>query len=267
MANAENAAQAAHADDARMGRSASQTQVTSPGFPFVTVTLAALIALGNLAQVISPPVVKALWRDPKALAAGEWWRLVTPIFVQADGLVAFIILFVALLLVGVTVERYYGHLRWLILFFAGGLVGEIAGYAWQPYDAGMSIAVFGLVGGLLVFTLRHPDIALRRERSNLLGALALILSVGLIASLAGGDAGNATISGALAAITAGVFVSLAQRVPNRRVVAVYAFAIGVIGAILMTVLRDLHGPALLAGLAAGGILAFIDSRVQATPAA
>jgi hypothetical protein len=44
-----------------------------------TVTITAL-------QFVWPEVLPALRRDAAGLAAGEWWRLVTPLFVQPYGL-------------------------------------------------------------------------------------------------------------------------------------------------------------------------------------
>ncbi len=55
----------------------------------------------------------------------------------------------ALVVVGVSVERAFGRRLWLALYLAGGLAGELAGYAWQPRGAGNSVAVCGLAGGLL----------------------------------------------------------------------------------------------------------------------
>src|SRR5690348_2877498 len=59
-----------------------------PAPPVVTLVVATVVALCNLAQVFWPQIVPALWRDPKALASGQIWRLVSPLLVQSDGLVA-----------------------------------------------------------------------------------------------------------------------------------------------------------------------------------
>ena len=59
--------------------------------------------------------------------------------------------FSALIFLGVTVEKFYGSIRWLIFYFAAGFTGEIAGYLWQPYSGGSSVAIMGLLGALLVW--------------------------------------------------------------------------------------------------------------------
>jgi membrane associated rhomboid family serine protease len=230
----------------------------------VTLVVATLVALCNLAQVFWPQIVPALWRDPKALASGQVWRLVSPLLVQSDGLVAFITVFAGLLLVGIVVERLYGHLHWIILFFVGGLAGEIAGYAWQPYSSGTSVGVLGLVGGLVALAVWRSDVVARFERANLLVMLALVYSVAIVAGLVGGDLGNAALAGALPAVAAGVFIFLGQRRVSPRVVAFYVLGIMLAGVILLTFFRDIHGPALLAGLVGGSLFALLGDRQLAT---
>jgi len=234
-----------------------------PASPVVTLVVATVVALCNLAQVLWPQIVPALWRDPKALASGQIWRLVSPLLVQSDGLVAFITIFAGLLLVGVVVERLYGHLRWIILFLAGGLAGEIAGYAWQPYSSGTSVGVLGLVGGLVALAVWRPEAVVRFERANLLVVLSLIYSVAIVAGLVGGDLGNVARSGAIPAVAAGSLIVLAQRRVPPRVVAFYVLGIMLTGAILLTVFHDIHGPALLAGLAVGALLILLGARERA----
>lgn len=53
-------------------------------WPIATVSVLAVTAVLTVLQYPFPQVRLALWRDPNALAAGQWWRLVTPLFVQYD---------------------------------------------------------------------------------------------------------------------------------------------------------------------------------------
>jgi rhomboid protease GluP len=55
------------------------------------------------------------------------------------------------------VERIFGGRRWLVLYFAAGVTGEIAGFAWKPRGAGSSVAICGLVGALGAWLLRNSS--------------------------------------------------------------------------------------------------------------
>ena len=154
------------------------------------------------------------------------------------------------MLIGAVVERFYGHLRWIILFFAGGLVGEIAGYAWQPYSSGTSVGVLGWSAGWSRWPCGGRTLSMRFERANLLVVLALIYAVALVAGLVGGDLGDAALSGALPAVAASLLIFLGQRRIAPRIVAFYVLGIVLTGAILLTIFRDIHGPS-AAGRTAG----------------
>lgn len=53
-----------------------------PGrWPIATVSVLAVTAVLTVLQFPFPQVRLDLWRDPDALAAGQWWRLVTPLLV------------------------------------------------------------------------------------------------------------------------------------------------------------------------------------------
>jgi hypothetical protein len=53
-------------------------------WPVATAAVLAVTVVLTVLQFPLPQVRLALWRDPDALAAGQWWRLVTPLFVQYD---------------------------------------------------------------------------------------------------------------------------------------------------------------------------------------
>ena len=107
-------------------------------------------------QFIWPEVLAALRRDATALAAGEWWRLVTPLFVQPYGLYQCLFNGVFLFVFLPICERLYGRGVWAIYFFSG-IVGQIVNYQWSPEGGGASTAAFGLMGALLVFLVRRRN--------------------------------------------------------------------------------------------------------------
>lgn len=125
--------------------------------PPATIAVLGLTVVATVLSVVYPLILAVLRRDPEALAAGEWWRVVTPLFVQPDEWWQILVVFAGLLIFGAFTERLFGAARWLVLYFGSGIVGELAGYAWQPYDAGASVAVAGLMGATCVWLLWRGD--------------------------------------------------------------------------------------------------------------
>lgn len=127
-----------------------------------TTLIVTLTVLTFLLQLAYPEVLQALRRDMAGLKSGEWWRLVTPLFVQPYGTFQFLfnMLFLAVFLpMG---ERLYGAGIWL-LFFVPGLVGQLVNSAWAAAGTGgSSTAVFGLMGSILVYVLVYRKSAPRQ---------------------------------------------------------------------------------------------------------
>lgn len=112
--------------------------------PWWSVLLIGVTALVTGAQYIFPDVLPALRRDLDGLRDGEWWRVVTPLFVQPAGIgqvlsnALFLLMFVPL------AEKLYGR-GMLVLYFAAGLLVQIDRYYWDPTGGGSSSAAFGVV--------------------------------------------------------------------------------------------------------------------------
>src|SRR5690242_15952571 len=53
--------------------------------PIASILLIGITALITGLQFFFPEILSSLRRDPEALRTGAWWRVVTPLFVQADG--------------------------------------------------------------------------------------------------------------------------------------------------------------------------------------
>jgi len=90
------------------------------------------------------------------VTGGEWWRLVTPIFMHASLLHFFFNSFL-LVQLGPIVQERYGPRFWPA-YLACGLVGSIASQWPRPVmTIGASGAIMGLIGLLLVNGLRNRD--------------------------------------------------------------------------------------------------------------
>jgi len=138
----------------------------SGGWPGVTLSVFAMVAIGYAVQCAFPPMLGLLARDPRMLHQGEIWRVFTALFVQDGGLAGALFNLTTLLLLGTISERWFGPVRWLVLYFGGGMIVEWLALAWQPHGAGNSIACFALAGAM-VFD------ATRERRTPLQAGLAL----------------------------------------------------------------------------------------------
>jgi membrane associated rhomboid family serine protease len=143
---------------------------------------------------------------------GEYWRLVTPIFIHIGPIHLFVNMY-SLHAIGPQVERLYGTSRFLLLYLLSGVAGVVGSYYWVTYrggdgpSAGASGALFGLLGVLLVFGLRyrHELPGIFRQAFNPQG-LVPVLGLNLIITFAipfidaGAHLGGLVAGGALAAI-------------------------------------------------------------------
>lgn len=125
---------------------------TGPGAPVATLGLVLVVTTCWVAQLVHPGLLQTLRRDPSALAAGQWWRVATPLVVQ-DPPWQWAVLGPLTLGLGAVVERFWGGRTVVGLFVVTGLLGEAVGYAWLPRGAGSSVGAAGLLGVLVAWSL------------------------------------------------------------------------------------------------------------------
>ncbi|MBA4388911.1 MAG: hypothetical protein C0404_13090 [Verrucomicrobia bacterium] len=98
---------------------------------------------------------------------GDWWRLLTSVFVHI-GLLHIAMNMWVLWDVGVLVERLYGNLFFAVVYLISGILGSLASVWWHTeiLSAGASGAIFGLYGALLAFFIvRRSSIPSRMMKS------------------------------------------------------------------------------------------------------
>jgi len=61
------------------------SQKAKPAKPIVAMLMIGGTALITSLQFAFPEILSAFRRNREALLAGEWWRMLTPLFVQASG--------------------------------------------------------------------------------------------------------------------------------------------------------------------------------------
>ncbi len=140
-----------------------------------------------------------------AIAEGDWWRLLSAQFVHLD-ILHLLFNGYGIYILGKFFERAYGARRMLVLYALSGTAGSMASYLINTTPAGgASGAVYGLVGGLIVFGVKYRDWLPREvSRALTLGLVpwvVLSLGVGFIEAIPMDNAAHigGLLTGALAA--------------------------------------------------------------------
>lgn len=120
----------------------------------------------------------------EAIIAGQYWRFITPIFLHAN-ILHVVLNMLNFFILGLFIERLFGHLRFLLIYLVTGVISIIASFYFAPQDVsvGASGAIFGLVGAYSIFILVH-----RRAFSRggipaiawLVAIIGLNLGIGLV---------------------------------------------------------------------------------------
>ncbi|KAL4426848.1 hypothetical protein ABPG77_006634 [Micractinium sp. CCAP 211/92] len=97
------------------------------------------------------------------IVAGQWWRLLTPAFLHGN-LMHLVVNSYSLNNLGPTVERTAGSGRFLLMYLAAAVAGNVASfYGSAAPSLGASGAIFGIGGALAMYFYRNKDIHGRRS--------------------------------------------------------------------------------------------------------
>ena len=114
---------------------------------------------------------------------GEWWRLFAPIFLHANFLhLAFNSY--ALYVLGPVVERRYGAVHFLAIYFVAGFAGSVLSFGLNDnLSIGASGAILGVLGAQVAYFYRQRNILNGMGRAMLQNALinvVIIFGMGLL---------------------------------------------------------------------------------------
>ncbi len=164
-----------------------------------------------------------------AILEGDWWRFITPMFLHI-GFLHLLMNTLALYYLGISVERIYGTWRFLILYFAAGITGGVASFAFTTQvSAGASGAIFGCFGALLYFGVAHPSLFLRSMGRNVIVVLGINLAFGFIVPMVDN---SAHIGGLIGGFLASAIVHLPHHKKSLRQAAAFLLFAVILGASL-----------------------------------
>jgi membrane associated rhomboid family serine protease len=154
------------------------------GFWFL-LTLLAQIQGGGDAGLFSPFEGRLLYEfgsgySPATLA-GEWWRIITPIFLHG-GILHFFFNSYVLVQLGPLVEEEFGTERFWVIYLLSGICGSALSQFMRPVNTvGASGAIFGLIGLLLVHGWRTGGSRGTAIRTGMMRYLVYVLIFSLLA--------------------------------------------------------------------------------------
>lgn len=143
--------------------------------PRLTYVLLAINVLAFLPQLsgASDGLLPLGAMDNTAVVAGEWWRLITPIFLHVN-LPHILVNSISLYILGLQAEALLGYQRFLIVYLLSGISGNVFMFAFsQGQSAGASGAIFGLVGFMIIYFYRHRQLFGESGRRQLINALVV----------------------------------------------------------------------------------------------
>ena len=151
--------------------------------PVLTYILMAInVAIYALTIIYGDSLYNMFANHGGMVASGQIYRLVTSMFLHGD---IFHIGFnmYALYVLGPQVERYYGSLRFGIIYFLGGLLGSIFSCVFMndmTISFGGSGAIFALAGSVAYFTYHYRATLQGFLRSSIIPTLILNLCLGFM---------------------------------------------------------------------------------------
>ncbi len=149
------------------------------------------------------------------VANGEWWRLVTSMFLHG-GAIHLAVNMWSLWALGPTVEAMYGRAAMFVVYMLAGLAGSIASCLWHPLgtSVGASGAIFGLLGAIIAFFVAHRRSMPPGEFSSVMKRIGVVLAINLYLGFSIARVDNsAHLGGLLAGFVSGFAAWRAPRTP------------------------------------------------------
>lgn len=138
------------------------------------ILLALNVGIFVIQTLYGPGILMSGAKVNSAIAAGEYYRLLSPMFLHAS-ITHLMVNSFSLHSTGPSVESWFGKGRFLSLYITSGVMGNLLSFLCSPTPAvGASGAIFGLVGASVVLLGRHRRM-LPRSRQGLQSLAYIVL--------------------------------------------------------------------------------------------
>ncbi|OIV90157.1 hypothetical protein TanjilG_01611 [Lupinus angustifolius] len=116
------------------------------------------------------------------IMVGEWWRLVTPMFLHA-GIYHMALSCWSLLTFGLQVCRGYGSFTFFLIYILGGVSGNLTSFLHTPDPTvGGTGPVFAIIGAWLMYQIQNKDVTSNDASENLFVKAIIVTALGFILS-------------------------------------------------------------------------------------
>ena len=151
-----------------------------PIVTYVLIFINVLIYILMLSPAIYSNIVNNFANYYVNVKAGEVYRLVSSIFLHSDSVHLFFNMY-ALYIIGPEIERYYGKLKFMVIYLLSGIIGSLFSCVLVNVPSiGASGAIFGLFGALTYFGFVYRATLDNYLKSQIIPLILINLLVGLI---------------------------------------------------------------------------------------
>lgn len=172
-----------------------QLPVSVPKVTYAIIGLTGIVYLLQLASIYfaGTPYQGLDWlelfgaRINGPIRAGEIWRFITPILLHAS-IPHILFNMYALFLFGPSLERYFGHWRFLLLYLLTGFTGNVFSFLIMSdngYSVGASTSVFGLIAAEGIFLYQNREL-FGKQSGRMIGNVVFVVAVNLLIGLTPG---------------------------------------------------------------------------------
>jgi len=172
--------------------------------------LISIVISGNIIEIDLQTLVDmgALY-GPLVVLQGEWWRLLSAMFLHG-GMTHILMNMFSLYLIGRGMELYFFKAAYIAIYLFSGLIGGIASLYMHPESVGIgaSGAIFGVFGALGGFFLAHRERIATEQGKQIFKDFVVIIGLNLFLGLSVASIDmSAHIGGLLTGFTGGFLIA------------------------------------------------------------